>query len=323
MTDFEHDEMVARSRVPRWGFLISTAFAAITTPVFIGTKAGGLLGFHSSSTLGACVGVGLGVFTLLKAFPRFWVVVPQTTAFVTTNQFAPSGSNPNIPYGPGGHPSFPWEMRQESGNISIDVMTVSVREEVPTKGSKMVADVMMQFKFDLREIVRVVGIDVTTIEQGLVAEINEWLSNELAQMVGEEIRLNIIPIRKKLEEEFMRTRAADLLVKYAVRVVSFQVASIDFPPKVQEARDTLDELKSLNESLHILLGYESTKALVAAIAKGDVKAVDVARAREDFLASSGNVVKEVRRIDATGLENASPGAGIAGGLLGADKGSSK
>lgn len=317
--NYDYDAMTGRKTGRRWAFLIGTTITVLSITTAIGSAMMGALGFYASSLVGAAIGFSIGVTVMLKLFPRFWVVVPQTTAFVTTNQFAPAGANPNIPYGPGGHPAFPWELRQESGNITLDNITVRVKEEVPTKTSAMIVDATMQFKFDLRRITTVVGIDESTIEQGLVAQVNEWLSNRLANEDGDDLRKQVRTIRDELVEEFTKTRAELLLDEYGVRVTGFQIASIDFPPKVQEARDAVEELRKFNDVKHILLGFATPEDLAKAIAEKHITAADVARARDDFLASSGNITKEVRRIDVTGLENAGTGAGIAAGFLGSNK----
>ena len=312
---YDHDSMAKRDRAARWGFLILTVAVVIFPLTAVGIAVGGVIDFHSSKWIFGTAGFCFGVFSILKLFPRYWIVVPQTSAFVTTNQFAPKGKNPNIPYGPGGHPAFPWELRAESGNITLDILTVSYHEKVPTKESEMIVDGTVQFKFSLGHITTVVGIDITTIEQGFIAQINEWLSQRLSDMDGAEAKNSIAKLRREIETEFEETRKDNLLEEYGVLVTGFQLSSIDFPKAVQDVRDTIDEAKRIGEGIWLFMGFKSERAFASARKSGKITEQDVARARDDFLAASKNITKTVQRLDITGGEGlaAAALAGMVGG----------
>lgn len=307
----DHDSMIKRNRVGRLVcYIISLLLMMLIPMSFMGSITQKLFNF---SALGLALGFGFGVFLNLRMFQYFWITVPQTVAFVTTSLFS-SGSSPNIAYGPGGHFAYPWEMRAESGNITLDVLTCSFTEKVPTKDTSMIVDGTLQFKFDLEHIATVVGIDITTIEQGFLAQVNEWLSTKLAGMAGNEAKNSIRTIRAELETEFMRTRCDQLLHDYGIRVLGFQISSIDFPPKVQEVRDSIEEARAIGEGVAMILGFSSATALKRARNAGKISEEAITRAREDFLAASGNIGKTVNRIDASGLSNVGAGAGIIAGL---------
>lgn len=307
----DHDSMIKRNRLGRLVCYIISLLMMMMIPMsFMGSITQKLFDF---SALGLSLGFGFGVFLNLRMFQYFWITVPQTVAFVTTSLFS-SGSSPNIAYGPGGHFAYPWEMRAESGNITLDVLTCSFTEKVPTKDTSMIVDGTLQFKFDLEHIATVVGIDITTIEQGFLAQVNEWLSTKLAGMAGNEAKNSIRTIRAELETEFMRTRRDQLLHDYGIRVLGFQISSIDFPPKVQEVRDSIEEARAIGEGVATILGFSSAAALKRARNAGKISEEDITRAREDFLAASGNINKTVNRIDASGLSNVGAGAGIIAGL---------
>ncbi len=305
---YDHDSMVERDRFSRCALLVGSALVALFVPTLIGATIGSVVW---SPYLFASAGFSFGVYLIVKYFHRFWVVVPQTAAFVTTNQFSSPGANPNIPYGPGGHPAYPWELRAESGNITLDILTVSFKETVSTSTTSVIVDGSVQFKFDLAHITQVVGIDVTTVEQGFVAQINEWLSQRLSGMTGEVAKNSVRPLREEIEREFEQTRKQMLLDEYGVRVTGFQISSIDFPPKVQETRDTIEESKRIAEGVRNLLGFKTKKAFEEARRSGAISESDVARARDDFLAASGNVKKEIKKLDITGIDGAA-GAVVAG-----------
>jgi regulator of protease activity HflC (stomatin/prohibitin superfamily) len=327
VTSYDFDHMLDRDRIGRWAFLLVTVIAVVFVPMLIGVLAGKILSFTSSKLYFGAAGFALGIFTMLKLFPRLWIVVPQTTAFVTTNQFAKAGANPNVPYGPGGHPAYPWELRAESGNITLDVLTISFKETVPTLDSAMIVDGTLQFKFALDRITTVVGIDVTTIEQGFVAQVNEQLSQDLATVTGDAAKNSIKVIRDDLRRTFMirpdgtySREAQTLLDEYGIVVTGFQISSIDFPPKVQEVRDAVAEAGRVGEGIWKIMGYASQADFNEARQTGLITQQDIARARDDFLATSGNVKKTVQRIDATGLDRLGSGGAVLAGLTAHSKG---
>jgi len=312
----DHDNMVERNRKLRWGVLGATIIVVLLIPTSFGFATGNVLSFAGSNFLFSGIGFAVGVYLVGKAFPRFWVLVPQTTAFVTTNAFSKDG-DPNIPYGPGAHPSFPWEQRAESGNITLDVLTIGFTETVPTKTTAVKVDGSVQFKFDLAHATTVVSLDKATIVQGFVDIVKSWISTRLAEETGELARKKVTKIRDEIEEHFKDKIKEYLLKNYAIRVVSIPISGIDFSADVQKVRDATDEAKQAAKGVAFLLGFSSIKAMNEAIEKGVITQVEVSRARDDFLASSGNVKKEVRRVDVTGVDGV--GGAVAAGLLGGGK----
>lgn len=319
VVSYDHDGMVERNRFIRWTFMILVFSTTLFLTGAFGVEIGKLTELKNLDLLGGALGVSLGVYIVLKIFPRFWVVVPQTSAFVTVNMFSSAAADPNVPYGPGGHPAFPWELRTESGNMTLDIMTFSFEEEVPTKDTMMQVKGTVQFKFALERITTVVGIDITTIEQGFIAQINEWFSNRLSSMSGADSKDSVTSLREEIETEFEETRREMLLTEYGILVTGFQVASIDFPKAVQEVRDAVEEAARIGENIWKMMGFTSQAAFDKARENGTITEDAITRARDDILAASGNIKKEVRRIDITGMAGAGIGGQFAAGMFGSDK----
>lgn len=314
------DWMMERKRGCRWAVLLVSLGLVLAIPTGIGSW----MGLRFSSWILAYIlgsaGFSVGVFTALKLFPRFWIVVPQSMAFVTTNLFTSRGDNPNIPYGPGGHPCFPWELREESGNISLDTMTLSFVEEVPTTTSAVIVTGSIQFNFSPTSITDVVGIDIEIIEQGFVDQVKEWLSDYLGKKEGDWAKKNVSLVRQTLQNEFQDLNgdtARKLLEEYVIIVTGVKISGIDFKPDVQKARDAADELARVNDVIWKLLGFADQTSFNAAVANKDITQQDIARARDDFMAASGNAKKEIRRVDVTGVNNMT--GAVAAGFLGDDR----
>lgn len=318
---FDHDGMVERDRESRWLVLIISFTILILFPTWVGIKIGGIISFTDSWKFFGVTGLCVGLYTTLELFHRFWVVVPQTSAFVTINLFASKTTNPNVPYGPGGHPTFPWESRDESGNISLDIMTASFHEKIATKDAAVIVDGNVQFKFSLGHITTVVGVDEDTIRHGFVDQMNEWFTERLCNKTGEEAKNSVKVLHNELEEEFEgddpKSKKQMLLEEYGVVVTGFQISSIDFEPEVQRTRDAIEEIARIGDGVWKIMGFNSKNEFKKARASGKITENDISRARDDFLAASGNVKKEVRRIDVTGAE--SLGGAVMAGLVGGGK----
>jgi hypothetical protein len=297
----DFDGMVERDRLIRWLFLIGSVLFVTVTCTGFGIATGNVIKFGGSQFLLGGIGFAIGVGVMGKLFPRYWVVVPQTSAFVTTNPFV-HGTNPNIPYGPGAHPAFPWELRETSGNITLDILTLDYVEEVPTRSAAITVKGSVQFKFSLPHITQVVGIDVHTVEAGFASQINEWLSARLAQMTPDDAKNSIHALRAEIERNFKETRQTFFLDTYGIQVIAIVIASMEFSAYVQTVRDGMDKAIYIADSVRIIMGYDSEVAFKQDLAAGKITKDEIARARDDLLVLSGNASKGINRIDIPGVE---------------------
>ena len=308
--------MVERKRAGRVFVFCLTVAIVVGFPTLIGMALGNALDFYGGKFILGTFGFGIGIFTMLKIFHRFWIVVPQTVAFVTTNQFSPAGENPNIPYGPGGHFAFPWELRAESGNITLDTISISFSLPIPTKTSLVTVHGSLQFKFNFPTITRVVELDPSAIQSGFTDMVNEFLSEEITPIAAEDARSHIVELRHKIVAEFQDNDAkkTELLLKFNALVKGVQIANIELPPKVQETKDAIEEARAIGENIWMFMGFIDKKAFDKARKEKVIAQADINRATEQYLAASGNATLEIKRIDATGLAQAGTGAAITAGL---------
>jgi hypothetical protein len=308
-----------RNRSVRWGVLIGTILLVVGLPAILGWSLGANLTHDWSRSYGLPSLFGFfgfvgGANLMQRISPSFWVVVPQNSAFVTTAMLGRKQDDPNVPYGPGGFPALPWEMRDESGNITLDIFTLPFQEVVPTVDAAMVVDGLVQFKFSLSHINKAIGIDESTIT-GFVGQINEYLSDTLGPKTSADAKKDVRKLRDQMEEEFETNRKADLEDEYGLMVTGFQITSIDYPKGVQDVKDAIAQAAEINAGVLKILGC-TQEELNAHLKDRTFTAQDVRKAREEFLSLSGKMKVETQRVDFTGLENAKGGAAIAAGMYG-------
>lgn len=193
-------------------------------------------------------------------------------------------------------------MRAESGNITLDIITLTFEEKVPTKTAMMKVNGSVQFKFSLRHVTTVVGIDESTIVLGFASMINEWFSDRLANEDGDEVKGKIKKLKEEIETEFETGATASILLdEYGIVVTGIQITGIDFSDKVQVVRDTIEEASRIGDNLWRMLGFGTKEAFNQARASGALSEEVISRARDDFLAASSNIEKKVHRYDISGF----------------------
>jgi hypothetical protein len=249
-----HDRQAQRGKAVRWLSLGLFSSVAIFAPA-------GLLGHLASYTnLGDLVGVAsatgivAGGFIEIPLLTRSLAYNPEWTAYVT--QDALFGTN--IPYGPGLHPTFPWEERNASGNYSLKVITKPFEIMVQTKTAKVKVKGLLQYAVDLSNITRFIGIDATTIESGLTGFLQSFLTGQYADMTAEEARKSVPETNEALCNEFMHVRVdeeseADFEVKYGIVVVTIMLNDLELSAAAQKARDAIDEAEAINRTVAALL----------------------------------------------------------------------
>ncbi len=310
-----HDSMVTRNRELRFLVFVVSMGLILFVPTLFGYLIGnafdsGALRFFLGS-LGFC----LGVFAAFKVFPYFWIVVPQEMAFVTLNLFPFFGSNPNVPYGPGGHFCFPWERREERGNIPLEKQTFKFSEMIATQTSAVTVNGSLQFRHMLPSIERLAGVDASVINDGFLDEVKQFLNARVAPMDAVTAKNSVIQIEGALEHILMVEHADRIAVELDAEVEGMQISSIDLPPDVQQTRDSAEEARAIGSSLWMFMGFPDQATFLAARAAGTISQTDINRATEQFLATSKNATLNINRIDATGLDRAGSGGAIAAGLV--------
>ena len=303
------DQIKTRDRFLRWVCLIVSSALLIGAPM-------SFLGYWGSlfehETIGILIGLIIGGIAEAWLAPKWMFVYnPEWTAYVTQDAF----SGTMVPYGPGLHPSYWWEERSEKGNYSLRVITRPFEADIATKTSKVLIKGEYEYAILLRRIYRAVGVDESTVEEGITAFIESFLTSKCAREDAEDVRGMIDSLNENLAEEFMDTENKDVKggcekpskieENYGFVTVGIVIEKIAFPEAVQNTRDALDEAETLFGVVATLHGT-SKEVLKQQLKDGIVKQPEYQKMLTRAMAVSGNKTTiDVRVIE--GLEGSQAG----------------
>jgi len=257
----------------------------------------------------------IGGFVFSRFLPNYLVEIPQVQGYVTIDLLRAllgrSGKTYVI-YGPGLHIAFPWEERSEKSNFSLEVFTIEWSEQVPGQDTQLLIKGSYQFEVDLARSIKFIGVDEKTIESGALdiikAEVSHWASTQSA----DDAKKGIKKLNLKLTDIFLSsdsdvtqsTKATHFQDRYGIRTIAVTVSSIDLPPKVQEARDAVDEANQVIEGVARMYGMTADE-LKAKIGSNEPDGISIERYNEmvdRFAAKSGNATMNIQAIKLNGLE---------------------
>lgn len=299
----DDDQIRVRNRLGRWtNFIVSSAVIIGMPTILVGYW--GLLLERGAIglLLGFCVG---GVFEAWLAPSRMFVYNPEWTGYVTQNIF----NGKMIPYGPGLHPTYWWEERNRRGNYSLKIITRDFTASVSTKTAKVVIKGKYEYAIDLALITRAIGIDETTIESGITAFIESFLTSKCTQKDANEVRGMIDNLNEELAAEFMCNAEDECDIegelkdlagignKYGFITVSVVIDNITLPEAAQKTRDAIDEATALHSVVANMYGLKPEE-LAGKLASGEISVKDYNTMLNRALAQSGGAKMNVQVIEA-------------------------
>lgn len=288
-TGAEYDSVLKRDRWSRLTFLLLTVGILMLLFGAVGYKIGASVPISGAASFVTVAGMLIGLYGFTQVFPHYWIVVPQTAAAVTTNMLA-RGSNPNVPYGPGGHPKFPWETIGPDGNITLDILTTEFEETLPTMSGAVTVTGTIQVKVPLLLVLVFVGVKANTIEDGLKAMARSWLSTQLANEKAEDAVKKSKEMSDGLLAMFSEGAVAQWLEKhYGVVVVLTPISGIDFDVKTQQSRDALTKTNAMIQGIASMLGYADVAEYQKDLKTTKITPATAASARTDYLTLSGEL----------------------------------
>ena len=309
----DNSSTVPRNRSARWIVVIVGSFAILVFGWMTGALFGILIGGFGSwiaDLLGIAGFVGAGLL-LSKLLPKKgFVSVPDGQAFITDDPLegyykGPLGflASPEkdstgnmVAYGPGLHPTFFWENRNVTGNHSTENVTKKFKESLPTSTSAVEAAVSLQYQADLSELRQFHLNDTSTIVTGIESFVRSFLSSELASMSADDAKNKLRTINTDLANQFGGTNAVTKFEKgYGIHITGLVIEGVDFPPKVQEARDARDEAMQMRQIVVEFTGL--TEDEVREIAKNEPKRYDALL--DKALVQSGNATMNVQVLTGT------------------------
>ncbi|MFA5942290.1 MAG: hypothetical protein WC798_01305 [Candidatus Paceibacterota bacterium] len=258
--------------------------------------------------IGLLVGFGIGgAFVAQLAPSRMFVYNPEWTGYVTQDIFRGT----MIPYGPGFHFSHWWEERNKQGNYSLKVITRDFRADVATQTAKVEISGKYEYAIDLALIVRAIGVDETTIESGITAFIESFLTSQCAGENADDVRKSIDKLNDNLADEFMclqeqhenfeceeeNKELASFGNKYGFITVSVVIDNIKLPEAAQKTRDAIDEAVALHSVVAAMYGI-SSEELKNMLASKTISVKDYNTMLNRALAASDNAKMNLNVIEA-------------------------
>ncbi len=266
----------------RWWWARNMTFGlsiilASLLPGLLGWLLLGKIPWSGMDSLGFILGTLLGLYNFANFAPKFIVSVPQAQAFVTLNPllaFFRIGGDPNIVYGPGDSVAFPWETRSRRSNLSLEIHTFSFVEEVPGTPVRLITTVSYQFKVNIFEAAKFVGVNQSTI-RGVIDLIRSRISHRLSSLTVDGAKGQIPDLNLQLGEDFGigdvgTAPAPDVAAfegQYGIVSVRVVITGIDLPEDVQRSRDAQDEATQTMAIVANSLGVEAS-VLRAAVQRG-------------------------------------------------------
>lgn len=310
-----YDNQVDRNRFWRWIVLGLTVALILGFPMAVGWFAGSLTGRTTAIALGTIIGFATGA-TLLEALAGKYLLIynAEWTGYVTQDVFFGS----MVPYGPGLHPSFPWEARNRAANYPLHVITKSFQVGVSTTTARVVVDGEFQYQMDLPRIINAIGVDSTTVENGLTAFVDARLTATGAQQSADGVRSDIGNINERLRKEFMDDNVPDIAnirEQYGFRTVGLVIDRITLPEDVQKTRDALDEARVLNAVMLELYGITKDQFDLQRGPNGSITPAIADQMLTRAMGVSKNAEMKVNVIDIPGLSDLARGVGGLGPIV--------
>lgn len=308
----ESDADVSRRRGVRVAVLIVSMASASFILGLLGAWIFGKSSLPGTGFLGFILGAGLGQWGFSFLSPRFFVSVPQAQTFVTLNPllalFGIPG-DPNIVYGPGLSVSFPWETRSRRSNLSLEVNTIPFIEEVPGDPVRLIVTTSYQFKINIRQAAKFVGVNESTIRGGVIDLIRSRVSQRLAGMDVNTAKAQIGDLNQGLGADFgvgsgTTVPSQDVLdfeERYGISSVAVTISGIDLPPDVQRTRDAADEAAQAVRSVASMFGMDEA-ALRAQISSGQITNAQYIEMLDRTLAQGGGATMNIQALKLGGLE---------------------
>lgn len=292
-----------RERLLRWANLLVFGGLMFAVPLWLVHWWGSMIGFPM---IGALIGFGIGGYTASKLIPdRFLVNNLEWTAFVTQSMFGGG----MVPYGPGLHPAYPWEERSQEGNYPLTVVTRSFKTSIATSTSRVIIGGEYEYAMSLKNITLAIGIDETTIEEGLTAFISSFLISECSKQNedgtprdAEWVRSHSSELNKALANEFMEREGGgenpdSFEARFGFITVTIVINNIAFPDDVQKTRDAIDEAVTLHKVVAGLYGM-TPEVLTERIKSKEISVKDYNTMLNRAMASSGNAKMNVQVLEA-------------------------
>jgi hypothetical protein len=274
-----------RGRYGRGLILILSVVAMFSVPTLLVGYWGSFTGIPLITVIGGLIGFRVGGYFVSRLIPdRFLVNNAEWVGYVTEN----IAGGEMVPYGPGLHVSYPWEQRNQKGNYSLEVLTLPFQVKISTVTSQVLVDCDYEFAINLPRITQAIGINTSTVENGLVSFMANFLTSKCSgpEKDAEWVRGHIDDLNEALSQEFGPS-AESFATKYGFITVSLVINKISFPESVQATRDAIDKAANMHTVVAKLYGMEP-EDLQQKLASKEITVAEYNKMLNRALVESGN-----------------------------------
>ena len=294
MNDFSYtsptDKRLKRCRKCRISFFLGTSTLAMAASWWLGNKIGTSIApeiplIHTISGLSALIGGSFGVNELLK---RSFIRNSTTQMFLTIDMFRSilNRDDVNIPYGSGGHFSYPWEWRVAENNISLEEASNDFEFSVQCTDGTLTGKGSFRIRPDMeRPVAFLTGVaavaeDLTDL---IIAEAIVVFAS--AKVISS---TKLIPKLNQMLHDKITAGVSEFEERFGVIVGDATVKELLPSIEVQKTISALTEAAAIKKGTALLM-HMSMSDLQAGLMDGTVdhKTHDLARNR--FMAISGNL----------------------------------
>jgi len=283
--------------------------------------------------MGFFAGTVVSILLFFSTLPRFIVRVEALRAFLTIDDlqtfFNRGGSDEMdnddvhedqdqdtyITYGPGLHPSYPWESRDKSYNISLEEASQELDFEVQCLDGVIHGKGSLRMRPDIRRLVPFLG-GVATVASEVVDLVKAFVVDELEDKTVEKALRYLPELNKELNLKFglaskitaegklVRStnpddlreakakeddRASDFERRFGVNLGDVTIAELLPSAEVQKTMSGLTEARIIANGAAVLLGYKDASEARQAIKNKTLTQDQLNTARDRFMAASENI----------------------------------
>ena len=302
------DSMIERDRFTRALCAILIAAILLLVPCLILRRI--FADWFNYGKLGGLSGLIVGVLLISLLYDQVVVRVALNHAFVTIDllQAFIKTSNVYVVYGPGLHISFPWESREERGNIYLGEVSEGFELTVNTATGTLTVkgSYRIRPRFDTDSLVIFLG-SVAAIAADISGIIKGFITGDLAGQNIDHALKSTAALNRDLQEHFHKGESgakhhavSEFETRFGLVVGDVTVSELSLSAEAQKTRSGLDEAETVAKGTAIMMGFRDTSEKTAvdqmmeAVANGSRTASAQERAQSAFLAISENVKTERR-----------------------------
>jgi hypothetical protein len=271
---------------------VLTLIAFVVTCLAIGAHIGLYLGeaFFDGGVAVKLLSRGLAVVGLALAIvsvKKFFIIQNDTTGmFVTIDQLRSFRGKEQIHwyYDAGTHLCFPWERRLADNNVSLKEATEDMEFTLQLPDGTLKLAGSFRLSPDRNNPVRLLrgaAVVAQDIEDRIVAAAAEHFDDVSLT--------NALRSRTKLNEALGKIDFKDFQKRFGVMISDVTIAQLLPSEEVQRTMSARSEANAIADGTATLLGFNSKEEMRIALEKKLLTTDDVSRARDRFLAVSGNM----------------------------------